>query len=234
MELAITPVDRKLISVKGTDEKFPVQQIYCVGRNYADHAVEMGHDPDREAPFFFMKPAYSILADGEAMQYPALSHDVHHEVEMVVALGTGGTDLSVEEANRCIYGYAVGIDMTRRDLQAEAKEKRRPWESGKTFLHAAPCSSIIRREETGLIEDAGIALSINGIEKQKGNVNQMIWKIPEVISRLSTLFYLEPGDLIYTGTPAGVGPIQVGDKISAKINGVGTLNVTVGASPQSF
>ncbi len=206
---------------------FPVQQIYCVGRNYADHAVEMGHDPNREAPFFFMKPAYSILGDNQVMQYPAQSNDVHHEVEMVVALGDGGVNISVADANDCIFGYAVGIDMTRRDLQAEAKEKGRPWESGKTFLHAAPCSSIVMRQESGFIDDAEITLSINGVVKQKGNVNQMIWKIPEVINRLSALFYLQPGDLIYTGTPAGVGPIEVGDKIEAAVYGVGTLNITV-------
>ncbi len=163
------------------------------------------------------------------MEYPSHSNDVHHEVELVVALSTGGRDLNLTEANECIFGYAVGIDMTRRDLQAEAKEKARPWESGKTFLHAAPCSSIVPVEETGLIDDGDIRLSINGEERQNGNVNQMIWKVSEVISRLSGLFHLQPGDLIYTGTPAGVGPINIGDKIEANIDRVGQLAVVVGA-----
>ncbi|MDA0791873.1 MAG: fumarylacetoacetate hydrolase family protein [Proteobacteria bacterium] len=206
---------------------FPVHQIYCVGRNYADHAVEMGHDPDKEPPFFFMKPDYGILHSGETMTYPALSSDVHHEVELVVALGKSGTDVRVEDAMDLVYGYGVGIDMTRRDLQSEAKDKARPWEAGKAFLHAAPCSELIPITQCGPVNDGSISLSINGEIRQHGNVNQMIWKVPEVISRLSTLFSLRAGDLIYTGTPAGVGPIARGDRIVANIDRVGQLEIGV-------
>lgn len=209
---------------------FPVEQIYCVGRNYADHAVEMGHDPDKEPPFFFMKPSYAILQSGQEMQYPALSIDVHHEVELVVALGKGGRDVSVEQAMDLVYGYGVGIDMTRRDLQAEAKEKSRPWEAGKSFLHAAPCSELVPIAATGEISAAAISLSINGDVRQNGDVNQMIWKVPEVISRLSTLFSLRSGDLIFTGTPAGVGPIVKGDQITATVAGLSQLEITIGSS----
>jgi fumarylpyruvate hydrolase len=214
------------LAVKGGG-LFPVHQIYCVGRNYADHAVEMGHDPDKEPPFFFMKPEYAVLNSGEDMQYPALSSDVHHEVELVVALAKGGRDVAVEDAMDLVYGYGVGIDMTRRDLQAEAKDKSRPWEAGKAFLHAAPCSTLVPISECGEMSDGPITLAINGQTRQEGNINQMIWKVPEVISRLSTLFSLRSGDLIFTGTPAGVGPIQRGEHIVAEVPGVGKLEVNV-------
>ena len=174
-----------------------------------------------------MKPAYAVLGSGSEMEYPPLSSDVHHEVELVVALARGGRDVSVEDAMELVYGYGVGIDMTRRDLQAEAKEKSRPWEAGKVFLHAAPCSDIVSIEETGEINDAAISLSINGEIRQDGNVNQLVWKVPEVISRLSALFSLRSGDLIFTGTPAGVGPIRRGDDIRASLAGVGELSILV-------
>ena len=175
-----------------------------------------------------MKPAYAVLQNGGQMQYPALSSDVHHEVELVVALTRGGSNVSVRDAMKWVFGYAVGIDMTRRDLQAQAKEKSRPWEAGKTFKHAAPCSAITPLAVTGEMNDGLIRLSINGDERQRGDINQMIWKVPEVISRLSELFLLQAGDLIYTGTPAGVGPIRPGDDIEAQINMVGSLNIKVG------
>ncbi len=216
MGYVIEPPRTTEIRVKGGG-LFPLHQTYCVARNYADHAIEMGHDPDQEPPFFFMKPDYAILADGGAMEYPALSSDVHHEVELVVALAAGGRDVEVDDAMSLVYGYAVGIDMTRRDLQAEAKEKGRPWEAAKSFLHAAPCSDLIPISESGEIEDAAISLSIRGQVRQQGNTSHMIWKVPEVISRLSTLFSLSSGDLIFTGTPAGVGPIGRGDDIAAAI-----------------
>jgi fumarylpyruvate hydrolase len=202
------------IAVAGSDRRFPVGSIYCVGRNYADHAVEMGGDPDREPPFFFVKPPFAILADNAPMTYPKFTSDLHHEVELVVAMGEEG-----------IFGYAVGIDMTRRDLQGEAKEKSRPWEAGKTFAHAAPCGAI--QPESSVLNEAGIQLSINGEVRQSGNVNQMIWKIPEIIERLSELFVLAPGDLIYTGTPAGVGPVEVGDAIEASVGGLPALSFKV-------
>ncbi len=230
MAFAFDPVSQVTLPVEGSDLLFPVNQIYCVGRNYADHAIEMGHDPNREAPFFFMKPGYAILQDGGEMVYPSLSQDVHHEVELVVALGSGGSDISVDDAMELVFGYGVGIDMTRRDLQAQAKEKSRPWEAGKTFRHAAPCSAIVPIKQTGEIQDGIISLSINGETRQKGDVNQMIWKVAEVISRLSTLFVLQAGDLIYTGTPAGVGPIHSGDEISANVERVANLTISVGNS----
>lgn len=218
------------VPVEGSVDRFPVNNIYCVGRNYADHAIEMGFDPDREAPFFFMKPAYAVLSDGAEMKYPSHSSDVHHEVELVVALGEGGTNISVDEAMSLVYGYGVGVDMTRRDLQSEAKEKSRPWEAGKTFQHAAPCSALHTISEAGQIDEASITLSINGETRQSGDVNQMIWKVPEIISRLSALFVLQPGDMIYTGTPAGVGPVLPGDEINAHIDGLPELLFKVSSS----
>lgn len=215
------------LAVRGSVDLFPVSEIYCVGRNYADHAIEMGHDPNREAPFFFMKPRYTILTSSQKMHYPAHSKDVHHEVELVVALRSGGENISVEDAAGHIFGYGVGIDMTRRDLQAQAKEKRRPWESGKTFLHASPCSELISIEQTGELNGGNIQLRVNDELRQSGNLNQMIWKVSEVISRLSELFHLQPGDLIYTGTPAGVGPIERGDRLTAIIDNVTRLDLEV-------
>ena len=214
MDFAVPAVASPTLNVQGSDLAFPVHNVYCVGRNYADHAVEMGHDPDREAPFFFMKPGFAVLPGGGEMRYPGLSSDVHHEVELVVALGAGGSNIAEQDAAACVFGYGVGIDMTRRDLQAEAKEMGRPWDAGKVFLHSAPCSDLLPLPGE-LIETGNIQLDINGERKQQGNINQMIWKLPEIISRLSELFPLSPGDLIFTGTPAGVGPIHPGDQLEA-------------------
>ena len=230
MGLVIEAPARRTLPVAGSDDRFPVGQLFCVGRNYADHAVEMGGDPDREPPFFFIKPSFSILADGALMTYPELSEDVHHEVELVVAIGKHGRHVSETDSLDIVYGYGVGIDMTRRDLQAEAKDKRRPWEAGKSFVGAAPCGSIARREDVGDIDSGDIKLSINGEVKQSGDVNQMIWKTAEVIARLSTLFELNPGDLIFTGTPAGVGPISKGDEITANISGLPPLAFKISSS----
>ena len=190
----------------------------------------MGGDPDRELPFFFMKPGYAVLSPGSDMIYPGQSKDVHHEVELVVALQSGGQNVSVDKARSHIFGYAVGVDMTRRDLQSEAKEKSRPWETGKAFLHAAPCSEIVPIGVSGEISQGEIFLDINSQPRQAGNVNQMIWKVPEVISRLSEFFVLHPGDLIFTGTPAGVGPIASGDKIEAGIDKIGKFSFRVGSA----
>lgn len=217
------PVNLPIID---STQTFPVQSVYCVGRNYAEHAVEMGHDPDREEPFFFMKPSYAVLPDGGDMLYPPLSDDVHHEVELVVALGLGGSNIPVEEAANHVFGYGVGLDLTRRDLQSEAKEQSRPWDAGKVFLHAAPCSKLVIK--SGELIDAGnIQLFVNGEQRQQGNINQMIWKIPEIIAKLSMLFPLQAGDLIFTGTPAGVGPISPGDNLLALVENVGALSVSV-------
>ncbi|MCB1644213.1 MAG: fumarylacetoacetate hydrolase family protein [Pseudomonadales bacterium] len=226
MSDVFAPVETVRLAVSGGGQ-FPVHQIFCVGRNYADHAVEMGHDPTREAPFFFLKPDWSILPDQGEMQYPGLSQDVHHEVELVVALQGGGENIPVDQAESLIFGYGVGIDMTRRDLQAEAKDKSRPWDAGKSFRHAAPCSDITPVSQTGILNQGEIILRVNGDIRQQGDLNQMIWKVPEVISRLSELFPLYPGDLIFTGTPAGVGPIEKGDVLEAEVQGLLKLQVTV-------
>ena len=223
MSWVVEPPTPPSLPVVGTENRFVVGNIFCVGRNYADHAVEMGGDPDREPPFFFIKPNFALLESGRDMTYPDHSIDVHHEVEMVVALGQGGRHVPVEGAMQLVYGYAVGLDMTRRDLQAEAKDKSRPWEAGKSFVHAAPCSAITPISRTGIINTGAISLTINGEVRQSGDVNQMIWKVPEVISRLSELFLLQAGDLIFTGTPAGVGSIKVGDKLRAEIFGLSGL-----------
>lgn len=230
MSWIIEPVEQCVLPVAGSESRFPVGNIFCVGRNYADHAVEMGGDPNREPPFFFIKPNFALLPPGWDMTYPGYSDDVHHEVEMVVALGQGGQNISVEDAMQLVFGFAVGLDMTRRDRQAEAKEQRRPWEAGKSFVHAAPCSAITPIARAGRMESAEIRLMINGDLRQVGDVNQMIWKIPEIISRLSELFVLQPGDLIYTGTPAGVGPVQPGDELVATVDGLTELVFRIGSS----
>lgn len=214
------------LPINNSDQTFPVQNIYCVGRNYAEHAVEMGHDPNREEPFFFMKPAYAVLPDGGDLHYPPLSEAVHFEVELVMAIGRDGINISVDDADAHVLGYGVGIDLTRRDLQAEAKAQSRPWDSGKVFQHSAPCSKITLREGE-LMSSGNIQLFVNGEQRQQGNVNQMIWKLPEIIAKLSSLFPLHAGDLVFTGTPAGVGPIARGDNLLALVENVGALNVAV-------
>jgi fumarylpyruvate hydrolase len=213
------------LAILNSSKRFPIHRIYCVGRNYADHAREMGHNPDEEPPFFFLKPADVIVENGGIFPYPTQSEEVHHEVEMVVALQTGGREISSTEALRHVFGYAVGIDMTRRDLQNAAKEKGRPWDSGKAFDHSAPCSPLNPAAEVGHPSTGRISLTVNGDLRQDADLNQMIWKVPQIISELSCLFELRAGDLIYTGTPAGVGPIQRADRILARIEQVASLDI---------
>jgi fumarylpyruvate hydrolase len=227
MEYVIPVPPTPSLAVEGTPGRFPVHRVYCVGRNYAEHAREMGHDPDREAPFFFMKPADAIVADGKDFAYPARSADVHHELELVVALATGGADIGAARALDHVYGYAVGLDMTRRDLQAEAKKMGRPWDVGKAFDGSAPCTAIRPATEIGHPDRGAVWLDVNGASRQRGDLAQLIWKIPEMIAYLSTLFALAPGDLIFTGTPAGVGPVERGDLLRGGVEGVGTLTVRV-------
>jgi len=215
------------LPVTGDIRRFAVNRIFCVGRNYADHAREMGHDPDREPPFFFMKPASAILADGKDMTYPSLSNDVHHEVELVVAIAKGGVNIPSQNALEHIYGYGVGLDMTRRDLQGEAKKMGRPWDTGKAFDQSAPCGAITPVIQWGHPDKGSVTLLVNGEIRQEGNLNQLIWNVPDVIASLSSLFTLEPGDLIFTGTPAGVGPVKKGDVLEAKIDGLPTLNTKI-------
>lgn len=215
------------LAVEGQSGRFPVRRIYCVGRNYADHAREMGHDPDREPPFFFMKPADTIVTDNGDFPYPSQTKDVHHEMEMVVALGKGGVNVPEPKALECVYGYGVGLDMTRRDLQGEAKKLGRPWDTGKAFDHAAPCSSLRRAADIGHPAKGAVLLEVNGQVRQKGDLADLIWNVPEMIAYLSTLFTLEPGDLIFTGTPAGVAAVKRGDVMKGSVAGVGTITCKV-------
>ncbi len=215
------------LDVKGTDARFPVRRIYCVGRNYAEHAREMGHDPNREPPFFFQKPADALLVNGGDFPYPAKSNDVHFEIELVVALGKGGTEIAAANALEHVYGYAVGIDMTRRDLQGEAKKLGRPWEVGKAFELSAPCSAIAPASTIGHPSKGAIWLTVNGEPRQRGDLSQLIWSVPEALSYLSSYFTLAPGDLLFTGTPAGVGAIKRGDRLKGGVDGVGEIEIRV-------
>ena len=220
------------VAIAGSDDLFPVNRVYCVGRNYAAHAREMGHDPDREPPFFFAKVPDNLLAasetdGGASFSYPMQSEDVHHEIELVVALGQGGANIAEANALDCIWGYGVGIDMTRRDLQGQAKKMGRPWDVGKAFDQAAPIGRLHAVTETGHLNAGRVWLDINGDIRQDGDLNQLIWNIPETISYLSGLFTLQPGDLIYTGTPAGVGPVAKGDVLTGGVDGLSGIKITV-------
>lgn len=205
---------------------FPVRRVYCIGRNYAAHAIEMGHDPDREPPFFFQKNPDNLDASGE-FPYPPRSSDVHHEIELLVALKSGGRDIATEEALDHVWGYAIGLDMTRRDLQGEAKKMGRPWEIGKAFERSAPVGPLHPVSETGHLDQGRVELRVNEEVRQEGDLNQMIWKVPEMIAYLSEYFDLAPGDVILSGTPAGVGAVAKGDVMTATIEGLGSLTVTV-------
>lgn len=226
MPFIIPPPPQPVLPVSGRRETFPIHRVYCVGRNYAEHAREMGHDPNREPPFFFQKNADNVTCDG-LFPYPPASRDVQFEVELAVALASGGADIARDAALDCVLGYAVAIDMTRRDLQAEAKKLGRPWEVGKAFEHSAPCSAITLAAEIGHPASGAITLDVNGRRRQSGDLSQMIWDVPGLVSILSGLFTLAPGDLILTGTPAGVGPVARGDRLEAVIERVGRLSVTV-------
>ena len=227
MEYVIAPPEAASLAVCRTNARFPVRRIYCVGRNYAAHAREMGHDPDREAPFFFQKNPDSLLPSGSKFPYPAASSDVHFEIELVCAIGRGGADIRASEALDHLWGYAVGIDMTRRDLQGAAKKVGRPWEVGKAFDHAAPCSRVHPVGAVGHPVEGRIWLDVNGETRQDGNLNELIWTVPEIIEQLSGLFTLAPGDLIFTGTPAGVGAVARGDVLSGGVEGVDTIEIEV-------
>lgn len=215
------------LAVEGSGALFPVGRIFCVGRNYAEHAREMGHDPDREPPFFFMKPSTSIIPGGGEFPYPPGTEDVHHEMELVVALGSGGRDIAEADALSHVFGYAAGLDMTRRDLQGVAKQMGRPWEIGKAFDASAPCSAVRMAREIGHPDKGPVRLAVNGEMRQDGDLSQMIWSVPETIAFLSGLFELAPGDLIMTGTPAGVGAVSRGDRLEGSVEGVGSLSVRV-------
>lgn len=222
----IEPLDNPTLPVRGTDKLFPVHRIYCIGRNYAAHAVEMGHDPDKEPPFFFQKNPDNLLV-GQDFPYPPESSDVHYELEMVVGLARGGKNIPIETALDHVFGYGVGLDMTRRDLQNEAKKQGRPWEVGKAFEQSAPCSELIPVSAIGHPDQGAVWLKVNGEVRQEGDLNQMLWKTAEQISILSRFFELQRGDIIMTGTPSGVGAVKRGDKLEGHVAGVCILKVNV-------
>jgi fumarylpyruvate hydrolase len=228
MNYAIPPPAPVTLRIDGTDALFPVARVFCVGRNYADHAVEMGHDPNREPPFFFMKPATAVVPGGGSLPFPVATDDLHHEIELVVALRGGGSAVAVDGALELVFGYGVGLDMTRRDLQARAKEMGRPWDMGKGFDQSAPMSALRSAEVIGHPSAGAIWLDVNGERRQEGDLAQQIWKVPETIAYLSTLVSLLPGDVIMTGTPAGVGRVVAGDVLEGGIEGVGELRVEYG------
>ena len=215
------------VPVKGTDLQFPVNRVFCVGRNYEAHAREMGMAVDRDAPFYFIKSASSIVASGSTVPYAPGTSNLHHEMELVVAIGQAGFCIAEEDAPEFIYGYACGLDMTRRDLQFKARDKGRPWDLGKNFENAAVVSEIVMAKQSGHIESGDIRLTVNGDLRQAGDIRDLIWNVPELIADLSKYYHLQPGDLLYTGTPAGVGPVEPGDTIKGSIDKVGEIELTV-------
>ncbi len=234
MAYVVTPPATVGVPVNGTGDLFPVRRIFCVGRNYAAHAREMGHDPDREPhdperedPFFFMKPADAIVANNSEVPYPPMTKDYQHEIELVVALKSGGSNIAVEKALDCVFGYAVGLDMTRRDLQNQAKDMGRPWDMGKGFDQSAPIGEIFPAAKIGHPSKGTIQLDVNGKTRQKSDLNALIWSVPETISYLSGLVALAAGDLIYTGTPDGVAAVVKGDTLAGFVDSCGTVTCTL-------
>ena len=212
------------LPIIGSDQRFPVRRVFCIGRNYADHAKEMGSTVDKAAPIFFCKPADAVVSDGADVPYPQATNDLHHEVEMVVALGSGGRDLAPEQSSALIWGYGVGLDLTRRDLQAQAKAKGNPWDTGKAFDHSAPVSALRAASDTTINPQTTLQLHINGTRRQHTSLSEMVHSVPEIIAALSALFELKAGDLIFTGTPAGVAALQRGDSFHAELQGVAELS----------
>lgn len=228
MSYVFPPAPAPSVPVVGTEAQFPVHRIYCVGRNYEEHAKEMGFT-GREPPFFFMKPADAIVVAPPGattpLPYPSLTTNLHHEIELVVAIGKGGKNIAAADALSHIYGYAVGLDMTRRDLQNDMKKQGRPWSIGKGFDHSAPIGPITPAAQAGDVGKAGIWLQVNGVDRQRSNVAQLIWNIAETIEHLSTAWELQPGDLIYTGTPEGVGAVVTGDVLEGGVDGLGSIRL---------
>jgi len=231
MAYLFTPPELPVVPVPALDATFPVHRIYCVGQNYSDHVREMGGDPRANPPVFFSKPADAIVTDNAAVPYPQATSDLHHEVELVVALGAGGRDISPDGALACVFGYAVGIDFTRRDLQTRAKQAGKPWDVAKGFDSSAPVSAILPVHEDQHPQQGAIWLDVNGQRRQQADINQMIWSVPEIIVELSKFYALRAGDLIFTGTPAGVGATVAGDRIEAGVDGVGSLAFDMIAMP---
>lgn len=217
------------VPVAGMTERFPVHRIFCVGRNYAAHAAEMGHEVDREAPFYFTKPASAIVQDGATIAYPPGTENYHFEMELVVALGAPAFRISEADAMRTVFGYACGLDMTRRDLQQQAREKGRPWDLGKAFEESAPIAAITRAADFGVIGHQAIRLTVDGTVRQEARLSDLVWSVPELIAHLSRYYHLQPGDLIYTGTPAGVGAVEAGARLLGEIDGLAPLKIEIGA-----
>ena len=226
--LPLDAVPRTTLAIAGSDQRFPVRRIYCVGQNYRAHALEMGANPDREPPFFFMKPADAVRDDAAVIPYPPATQDLQHEVELVVAIGTAGARVSAPTALAHVFGYAVGLDLTRRDLQTAARRIGRPWATSKAFDASAPIGPLLPAGGRELPAESAIRLRVQGEVRQEATLAQLIWPVPEILAQLSTLFALMPGDLIFTGTPAGVGPLAVGDRLDAEIDGLPRLSVRIG------
>jgi fumarylpyruvate hydrolase len=231
MPYTFPPAPTPSAAIHGADTRFPVHRIYCVGRNYPAHAREMGFNPEREPPFFFTKPADALCPNGAAVPYPPRTANLHHEIELVLAIGRGGRNIDAAAALDHIFGYAAGIDLTRRDLQSAAREKGHPWDVAKAFDHSAPMTAIHPATVSGHIDRGRIWLDVDGQRRQEGDIADMIWTVPEIVATLSTYFELQPGDLIFTGTPAGVGPLQPDDTVEGGIDGLELLKVTI-APPQ--
>lgn len=225
------PAPQPSVAISGSESRFPIRRVFCVGRNYEAHAREMGNDPNREPPFFFMKPADAVVAAQGSVPYPPLTEDLHHEVEMVVAIGKAGVRVNRDAALDLVWGYGVGVDLTRRDLQAVAKKMSRPWDWAKGFDASAPCGPLVPVATTGHPGKGRISLSVNGEVRQEGDLNDLIWPVADVISYISESVALAPGDLIFTGTPAGVGPLQPGETVQAVVEGVGEIEFTMGPRP---
>ena len=220
-------VPQPVVPVSGTDQAFPVHRIYCVGRNYAAHAREMGHDSERNPPVFFMKPADAIVHTGSKVPYPSRTENFQHEIELVVAIGEAGRDIAAADALGHVFAYAAGIDLTRRDLQFAARESRGSWDTAKGFDHSAPISALHRAADIGHPDSGRIWLSVNDEIRQNADLNELIWSVSEAIAELSMFFTLVPGDLIFTGTPAGVGPLQAADKVTGGIDGIDEIAITI-------
>ena len=234
-EYVLEPPETASVAVAGSAARFPVRRIICVGRNYAAHAREMGRDPDREAPFFFLKPADAVVDSGATIPYPPETNNLHHEIELVVAIGTGGADIKPGRALDHVFGYGVGIDLTRRDLQLAAREQGRPWDWGKGFDRSAPVAPLHPVAQVGHPEAARIWLAVDGRVKQDSDIGKLIWPVPDIIAIASRSMALRPGDLIMTGTPEGVGPVKPGEAITGGIDGLGeiTLSINGEAAPRS-
>lgn len=228
MNFIFPPAPAPSVAIAGSDDRIPVRRIFCVGRNYAAHAIEMGKDPDRDPPFFFTKPADAVVEDGQTIPYPPDTKNFHFEAELAAVIGTGGRDIAQADALDHVWGYAVGNDLTRRDLQLEAREKGRPWDWGKAFDRSAVIGPVHAASAVGHLANGAIKLTVNGVVKQDADLAELIWSVPEVVSIISRSIALHPGDLIMTGTPAGVGPLSEGDTCVVEIAGLGQVTTHIG------